>query len=92
MRQKGQFKTHEMSKTRLYKEWQGIRQRCNNPKASNYKNYGAKGVSVCKEWESAFEPFMQWALSNGYSDNLTIDRIDVNGDYEPDNCRWITQQ
>ena len=81
--------THGMSKTRLYREWAGIIYRCTNPKCSSWDRYGAVGVTFCEEWRK-FEPFAEWALSHGYSDDLTIDRIDAGKGYEPDNCRWVT--
>lgn len=81
---------HGKSKSRLYTIWKGIRQRCSNPNASGYKNYGGKGVKVCEEWND-FEIFEKWAIDNGYSDTLEIDRIDSNLNYEPNNCRWITK-
>lgn len=83
------FSTHKQSKTRLYHIWAGMKARCNNPKIPAYKYYGAKGITYTKEWEN-FKPFYMWALNNGYADDLTIDRINVNGNYEPNNCQWIT--
>ena len=84
--------SHGMAKTRLYKTWVNMRNRCNRPTERGYKNYGGRGIKVCVEWQNSFIPFMEWALSNGYDDTLTIDRIDVNGNYEPNNCRWVTQK
>lgn len=83
---KGNYK-HGMRHTRIYNIWRSMRQRCNNPGCGSYEKYGAKGVKVCDEWES-FPAFYDWAMENGYSDTLSIDRIDPFGNYEPLNCRW----
>lgn len=86
------YEEHNSKTNRLYRIWINMKQRCNYPKDKRYKNYGGRGIKVCQEWESSFDSFREWALSNGYSDELSIDRIDVNGNYEPSNCRWATQK
>lgn len=78
---------HGETKTRLHHIWANMRYRCNNPKCHQYDDYGGRGIKVCEEW-SDYEAFRDWALNNGYSDDLSVDRIDVDGDYEPSNCRW----
>lgn len=83
--------THGLSKTRLYSIFYDMKGRCYNKNDTTYKYYGEKGVKVCSEWLEDQTSFFEWALENGYSDNLTIDRINVEGNYEPSNCRWTTQ-
>ena len=84
-------RSHLMTNTRMYSVWKTMRTRCNNPNHQDYKYYGGRGIKVCKEWDD-FSKFYNWAMANGYSDDLTIDRIDVNKNYEPSNCRWVTMR
>ncbi len=85
-------KSHGMTKTRIYGIWIGIKRRCYNSKSEGYHNYGGRGITVCQEWLDDFMNFYNWAISNGYNDGLTIDRINVNSNYGPSNCRWATRK
>lgn len=82
---------HGLSGTKIYKIWADMIQRCENPKSTNFKYYGSKGVTVINDWK-VFNVFYEWAISSGYKEGLSIDRIDPNGDYEPNNCRWVTRE
>lgn len=77
--------------TRLYRIWKGTKKRCYMESVNGYKRYGGRGIRVCREWLHNFVAFKDWALANGYAVNLTIDRINNNGDYTPDNCQWLTR-
>lgn len=85
-------KAQSVRNTRLYRCWQSIKSRCFNPNAKAYKWYGARGITMCGEWVNSFHSFRDWSFANGYAENLEIDRIDNDGNYSPDNCRWVTHK
>lgn len=81
---------HGLWKSRLYNIWRGMLKRCNLKSSKDYERYGGRGINVYNEWKDDFKAFYDWAMNNGYNDTLSIDRIDVNGNYEPGNCRWVS--
>lgn len=83
---------HGMHGTRLYRIWNCMHNRCYRKCYHAYKHYGGRGIAMCDEWKSDFQAFAKWALANGYADTLSIDRIDVDGNYSPDNCRWVSME
>lgn len=84
-------RTHgESHKTRIYRIWLNMKNRCNNAAGQDYDNYGGRGITVCEEWERDYVTFRDWALANGYDDKLSLDRIDNDKGYGPNNCRWAT--
>lgn len=87
----GQPLKHGMCKTRIYQCWADMKRRCNNQNSPFYHRYGGRGIKVCDDWNKDFLCFYKWAMENGYRDNLSLDRIDNDGNYEPANCKWSTQ-
>ena len=84
--------THGKTNTRLFTIWRGIKLRCLNAKNKDYKNYGERCISICDEWKNDFMSFYNWAIENGYKEELSIDRINNDGNYQPNNCRWVTNE
>lgn len=83
---------HGMTNTRIHVIWKNMLSRCFNESRPDYPLYGGRGITVCEAWEKSFDAFYAWAMGNGYNDTLTLDRINVNGIYSPENCRWVTQK
>lgn len=84
--------THNQSKTKLYRVWASMRDRCTLVSSQAFKYYGGRGIAVCDEWRESFQTFYDWAIDNGYCEGLSIDRINVDGNYEPSNCRWVSKK
>lgn len=91
-RSKQLFTKHGKKDTRLYNIWCSMKQRCYDENCNTYKNYGGRGIKICDGWKNDFMKFYNWSIDNGYNNTLSIDRIDVNGNYEPSNCRWSTRE
>ncbi len=85
-------KTHGETGSKLYETWKNMKARCYNSNHKSYDYYGGRGIKVCDFWKNSFENFRDWALNNGYQKELSIERKDVNGNYEPENCKWATMK
>ena len=85
-------RSHNLSNSRIYRTWTNMKARCYNKKDERYRLYGGRGIHICDEWKNSFLSFYNWAISNGYKDNLQIDRINNDGNYEPSNCRWADRK
>lgn len=88
----GQSGGRNNKESRLHRIWTGMKARCNNPHVKDYPYYGGRGITVCHEWKTSFDDFHKWAIENGYSDKLTLDRIDNEKNYCPNNCRWVDRK
>lgn len=89
--EKKRYSIHGMKNTKLYDTWANIIMRCTNKNTPCYDRYGERGIAICEEWRNSFIEFYNWSINNGYSDDLSIDRINNNGNYEPSNCRWVNK-
>jgi len=92
IKEEGNNTKHNKCYTKLYKIYKNIEQRCYNSNSKGFQYYGKRNIKMCEEWLNSFESFYNWAINNGYKQGLTIDRIEVNGNYEPSNCRWVTMK